>query len=399
MTDVAVVGASAAGLYLAGSLADRSVDVAVFERAATLRPEPRTLVVTSAVRAMLGPVLDSSLRGEITRYELMANGTTAEIALAEPDLVIERAALIDELSGRVRDAGVPLHLGHRFAALRGNGHGCAVAFDYGGTELREITASAVVAADGANTAVARAAGWPKQQTVPIVQAVIRRPADLDPCTTRVWFRPHETPYFYWLIPDSDGGAVLGLIGGDAAAARGHLDAFLAEKGYHPCTYQAARIPRYGSWTTPMRPLGSGRVFVVGDAAGHVKVTTVGGIHTGFVGARAVADLVASGSRRGLRALRRELGRHMLVRRALDSFGEDEYSRLLTLLGRGERGLLARHNRDDTGKLLWRLSAREPRLVLLALRGLLTGERYSSAGTRSTSAARKPPTATIQPMSM
>jgi hypothetical protein len=129
------------------------------------------------------------------------------------------------------------------------------------------------------------------------------------------------------------------------------------------------------------------------------VSTVGGIHTGFLGARAVAEQIAGGSRRDLRALRRELDRHRFVRRALDPFDEDDYRRLLGLLGSGPRALLARHTRDDSRRLLWRLALREPRLALLAFRGLLAGDRYPSAGTRSNNTARKPPTATTQPMSM
>jgi flavin-dependent dehydrogenase len=190
----------------------------------------------------------------------------------------------------------------------------------------------------------------------------------------VWFRPNQTPYFYWLIPEGDGQAVVGLIGQQRHVVRSHLDGFLRQQGLTPIGYQAARIPLYERWTPVSRREGSSSVYLVGDAAGHVKSSTVGGLVTGFRGADAVADSILGRGRSALRSLRVELDLHIIVRRILQRFGEDDYRRLLNLLEPAEHRLLASYSRDETGRLLWRLSLREPRLALVALRGLIGGQR-------------------------
>src|SRR5439155_34560 len=82
-------------------------------------------------------------------------------------------------------------------------------------------------------------------------------------------------------------------------------------------WRGARIPVYRGWVPVRRQVGNGEVYLVGDAAAQVKVSTVGGIVTGFRGALGVSEaLLQNGKSRELAALRRELGTHWLIRRAL-----------------------------------------------------------------------------------
>ena len=237
----------------------------------------------------------------------------------------------------------------------------------------EIETNTVVGADGAFSQVARAAGWPAPATVPLVQAVVRLPSDLAPDTTRVWFIPEDTPYFYWLIPDSPTRGALGLIGEDGQKTRACLERFLREQGLEPLAFQAARIPIYSEWRRAHRRVGPGDVYLVGDAAGHIKVTTVGGIVTGFQGAAAVVDHILDDgirARGAFGALRRELNRHRLIRRAVHRFTQADYCAMVDLLGPRARQLLGRYTRDEASALLLRLLVTEPRLVLLGLRALV-----------------------------
>src|SRR5207249_7597277 len=113
-------------------------------------------------------------------------------------------------------------------------------------------------------------------------------------TTRVWFIPEDTPYFYWLIPESPKRGAAGLIGEDGPQTRRALNRFLEKQHLEPLEFQAARIPLYTRWIPVRRRLSGANVYLVGDAAGHVKVTTVGGIVTGFRGATAVAEAILNG---------------------------------------------------------------------------------------------------------
>jgi len=377
---VSIIGGSAAGFYTAYLLARRGLPVRVFEQAERLEPWVRTLIVTSRMRNLLGPLGEGAVVNEIRRFELFTDGRSATIPLERPDLIIERARLIHQLAARAEREGAGVCLGRKFQQLARNGSGLTLSFERaqdGASE--EVHAHTVVGADGAISRVAQAAGWTRQPTVPLVQAVVRLPKDMPADAVRVWFIPQDTPYFYWLIPDSPTHGVLGLIGEEGKETRQRLETFLDKRGFSAEGFQGARIPRYSQWIPVERRIGEGRVYLVGDAAGQVKVTTVGGIVTGLRGALGVAEAILNGGPSGeLRRLRRELDLHLWIRRMLHRFTQADYSRLLDLLNPPARNALSTYDRDAAGSILWRLCLKQPRLVLLGVRGLLTGSFPSSA---------------------
>jgi flavin-dependent dehydrogenase len=373
---VAVVGGSAAGLFTASLLAQRGVPVHVFERAETLEPVSRTLIVTHKLRTLLGRAAAGSVVNEIRRFELFTDGRAAKIQLNEPDLIIERSTLIRGLADEARRAGAEITLGRRFHGLHSNGAGLVLDLERGADGGREeVRTQTVIGSDGAASRVAQSAGWPRQETVPLVQAIVELPKDMPPETVRVWFVPDDTPYFYWLIPDSANRGVLGLIGESGQETRKHLERFLEKRKLEPISFQGARIPVYNRWVPVKRRVGAGDVYLVGDAAAQVKVTTVGGIVTGFRGALGVAESILNqGESHELRRLRRELDMHLLLRRSLHHFQQSDYSRLVDLLNDSARRSLSDYSRDEALKVLWHICLSQPRLILMGLRGLLTGGR-------------------------
>jgi digeranylgeranylglycerophospholipid reductase len=384
---IAVVGSSAAGLYTAMLLARRGVRVQVMERAATLEPIPRTLIVTRHLRQLLGPVAEPAIVNEINRFELFTDGRSATIQLAKPDLVIERSTLIRNLAEQAQLAGTQIKFGRKFVKLEGTASGVKVVTENSSAPSGEAGEnhqefSAVIGADGASSKVAESGGWPRQNTVPLVQAIVKLPKDYPAGTVRVWFVPDDTPYFYWLIPDSPTHAAIGLIGEDGAATRLALTNFLIKRDFEPISYQGARIPVYERWIPVERSVGNGKVYLVGDAAGQVKVTTVGGIVTGFRGAEGVAESILNGgSGKSLKKLRRELDLHLLIRRGLHHFQQEDYSGLVDLLNASARESLSNYTRDEAASVLWHVFRKQPRLLLIGLRGLLTGRASLSNGRR------------------
>src|SRR6202140_1012787 len=95
---VAVIGGSASGFFTASLLARAGCSVEVFERSEELDPTPRTLIVTSHMRTLLGEVGERSIVNEIRKFELFTDGRTAHIPLDRPDLIIERSRLIQGLT-------------------------------------------------------------------------------------------------------------------------------------------------------------------------------------------------------------------------------------------------------------------------------------------------------------
>ena len=372
---VVVVGGSAAGLLTAAKVAAGGRHVRVLDAQCGLDPAPRSLIVTHHFREQLGEVAESSIMNEIRRFELFTDGRSAEIALHKPDLIIERARLIVSLAGEARKAGARLSFDTRFLGLEPNSRGLRLEVETGGRR-EQLHADDVVGADGATSRVGRSAGWPPVETVPLVQAIVRLPKDCRPDTTRVWFVPDDTPYFYWLIPESESRGALGIIGeGSGQETQRRIERFLERKHLKPLDWQGARIPVYRKWVPVERRVGNGKVFLVGDAAAQVKVSTVGGVVTGFRGAQGVADrLLGSGSTGELRALRRELAAHWLIRKTMHHFEQRHYSYLVDLLNSATRESLGEIHRDHAVRLLFSVLRRQPRLVLLGLRGLLMGKR-------------------------
>src|SRR5438093_228290 len=261
--EVIVVGGSAAGLFTAASVARGGLRVRVLESKPQFEPAPRTLIVTDHFRHQMGAAARESIINEIRRFELFTDGRSAQVALTKPDLIIERSRLIPALAREAEQAGATLSFDTRFLGIGPNARGLRLEVESGG-KREELHADSVVGADGAASRVARASGWPPIEPVPLVQAIVRLPKDGPPDTTRVWFVPDDTPYFYWLI-----------------------------------------------------------------------------------------------------------------RRALHHFEQKDYSQLVDLLDASTRQSLGEINRDESTRLLWNVVRRQPRLVLLGLRGLLMGKAESS----------------------
>jgi flavin-dependent dehydrogenase len=374
---IAVVGGSAAGFFAASLLARQGASVRVFERNETLDPLERTLIVTHRMRHILGQAGESSIRNEIRRFEIFTDGRVATVPLKDPDLIIERKTLIRSLAAEAQKAGAQLEFGKRFHTLAPNSRGLVLEVERCADGVREeIHADTVIGSDGAASRVGKAAGWEPVRTVPLMQAIVKLPKGMPQDTSRVWFVPQDTPYFYWLVPDSATQGALGVIGENGPEMRRAFEAFLEKKGFEPIEFQGARIPVYSRWIPVHRRVGQGSVYLAGDAAGQVKVTTVGGIVTGLRGAMGVAEAILNGggASRELRALRRELDLHLLLRRTMHEFKQEDYSRLVDLLNDPTKQSLAEYSRDEAWKVLWRVCLKQPLLIWMGLRGLFKQSR-------------------------
>jgi flavin-dependent dehydrogenase len=370
--DVSIIGGSVAGLFSACLIAKKGLNVKLYEARDRIVPPSRTLIVTRTMQDLLGPVGDTAVMNEIRRFELFADSRRACVGLRHPDLVIERAGLVRELALKAEHAGVEVIRGKRFSELKpGRKTLRFTVCSNGDHDIAHESADILIGADGIFSSVAQSAGWPEQPKIQLIQAVVELPEDLAPHTTRVWFLPDETPYFYWLIPQSPSEGVIGLIAPEEVPGEEMLVRFMERKRLVFSEFQNAYIPRYRGWIPNHKKIGENHVYLVGDAAGHVKVSTVGGIVTGFRGAFAVMeDISNNGSNRHSKYLHRELSYHRILRSVLNRFSQKDYVRLLDLLSPSTLLSLGSCTRDESGKLLRRILMKQPRLLLLALRALL-----------------------------
>jgi len=167
-----------------------------------------------------------------------------------------------------------------------------------------------------------------------------------------------------LIPESQQQAAVGFIAEEGKHGRTKLEKFLARQGLEILDIQAARIPAYSPHTRQWTNVSGAEVYLVGDAAAQVKVTTVGGLVTGLRGAKAAANAILRHRNylKELRPLRRELGLHLILRCVLNRFHSRDYDRLLSLLNGKTLHLLGRYNRDQAARMLCRILWAQPRLL-------------------------------------
>lgn len=182
--DISIIGGSAAGLFASYLLAKRGSNVRLFEAKEQISSSPRTLIVTRKILDVLGPLSNGAITNKIHRFELFADGKRATISLEHPDLVVERSKLINELFTKAQEAGVRIITGKRFSRIENDRSRLSFSVSQNGNIFEEST-DVLVGADGAFSKVAQSAGWPRQSTVPLNQAVVELPQDMPSDTTRV----------------------------------------------------------------------------------------------------------------------------------------------------------------------------------------------------------------------
>lgn len=369
---LAVVGASVAGLTTAYYLARAGASVSVFEEQNPFRPAQRTLIVTPAFLKLLDFDLDHLILNRIRTFELISSKSSTRIRLREPDIVLDRAQLLESLREKAQGAGVRVYLGYRFIDLFPDGGNLALRFsDMRGLE-RVILASRVVGADGVHSSVARSIGQNSLRQVGLAQARVLLPKDMEPDTVRVWFSRMRTRFFYWLIPESRGTGAAGVIAENPGEAHELLHNFIKDQDLNLLEWQRGGWVPLFPLNPALTPIGNRRIILVGDAAAHVKNTTVGGVVAGIRGGLAAARSILRNNPCGseLRALKRELFAHSLVRWVLDHFTDEDYDKLLNLLNKRAIQLLGRYHRDELAQALWLVLLSQPMWLMLSLRAVL-----------------------------
>ena len=365
---IIVIGASISGLFTAYLLAKEGVEVEVYERTNTPGWPPRTLIVTSEIENVLHFLPEEAIVNELRYIELFSRSKSARLELSSPDLVIERERLVKFLARMAEDAGAKIKVLHQFEGFAQFGKKVAVRFRNSETnEEGQTSADILVGADGALSAVSGAASRNGHHLTTLHQAKVSLHEQADPSTCQVWFDSNQTKYFYWLIPESRETATVGLIADDSRQARASLEAFLRERKLEPLEFQEATVPfhRFGLMSGGQVP--DRNVFFVGDAAAQVKVTTVGGVVTGLYGARALANALLNGRNypKELRGLKFELDLHLLIRKVLNQFRDEDYDELIGMLKGRLKGVLEEWNRDELRTGFLKLILTEPRLITLS----------------------------------
>ena len=212
VADIDIIGGSAAGLFAGYLLAREGKRVRLFDANDVLNVDSRTLITTSRLSEALGFFPKEAVVNRIDRIDLYSPRRSVSIPMQEPDLVVERAAVVRLLARKAVDAGVELRGGCKLVELKPSDKSLTVTIrDTHRDRTEEIKTKILIGADGMSSRVAKTAMANGHQTTPLLQAIVELPKGARPGTTQVWFEPADTRYFYWLIPQSETHAAVGFI--------------------------------------------------------------------------------------------------------------------------------------------------------------------------------------------
>jgi len=370
---VIIIGASISGLYTATLLAKQGVDVEVYDRMSTLGGPSRTLIVTGKINEVLDSIPEEMVLNQVKYLELFSKSRSARLELSYPDLIVERRRFVEIFARMAEEAGAQIILGYLFEGFAQFGRKVVVTLrNLEANEAKQISADILVGADGVQSAVSQAASRNGHRVAALVQARVPLPESGKGDTYRVWFDTNQTKYFYWLIPESDRVAAVGLIANDVPQAKARLIKFLQEKQLEAIEFQSSIVPMHQFGNANGVAVPNRNVFVVGDAAAQVKVTTVGGVVPGLYGARALAQAILNGRnyRKELDGLKMELNLHLLIRHVLNRFSDQDYDELIGMLDGGLKEILQEWTRDELTQSFLRMIRAEPSLITLGAKACL-----------------------------
>ncbi len=314
--DIVVVGGGPIGLTTARIASEGGARVLVLERRAeNAPPSCCTGVVTRRTLSILGASDRCVERGiRAVRVHFPGGRTISLRSQQEKAVVIDRRTLQRELAQRTREAGATLRY-HSEAVEAVTGS--VTVRSRGHTET--IQASLVVGADGP---CGRVAGWfslqPPRAFVLAAQAELEARPHGDADSVDILLGRSVAPgFFAWSVPAQDGVVRVGVGVVPPHRPGPYLDRLLQR--LHPTSRPLSRDAGMIPLERAPHPASPG-VLLVGDAAGHVKPHSGGGLYTGGLCARAAGEAAVSIAER---PDRRQAIESTYVTRCIEEIGHEQ----------------------------------------------------------------------------
>ncbi len=288
--DVLVVGAGPSGCTAASQLARAGWRVGMLEEHGQIGASVNCSGVISS-EAFHGYQLPPGLiRHAIQSFDFHSPGGLHWRFLAPRVLAyaVDRSQFDQILGHRASEAGAQLLLQHRVSDIESSSDRMIVRAQTPESDLVEISSRAVILATGAGVPLLQKLGWGTFSNHLLgAQTVV----PFEASSVEVYLGRRWAPEgFAWSIPLGDGTAKVGLLS-DCDGPQ-HLRRFLER----PDVLSRIR-GEPGPIMCSILPLGflprsyGDRLVVVGEAAGHIKATTCGGIYYGMLTAGLAAEVL------------------------------------------------------------------------------------------------------------
>jgi geranylgeranyl reductase family protein len=292
--DVAVVGAGPAGSATAIRLASAGAKVVLLDRARFPRDKPCGGGLTGRALRHAPCSLDPVLEHVVDRFRIrLRYGRSFTRRHPQPLVLMTQRRRLDlHLAEQAAAAGAELRDGVRVADVQPESAGVTARMDG-----RVVRADVLVGADGANGIVARAAGLGDGVVHGVaLEANVsyeRLPRDRVESTAVIELGVVPGGYG-WVFPKGDHANLgVGGWGSEGPRLRDHLARLARMHGVDTGELRDLRGHRL-----PMRRLGampaSGRVLLVGDAAGLVDPLSGDGMYEAFVSGKLAAEAILDG---------------------------------------------------------------------------------------------------------
>ncbi|MCL4403421.1 MAG: NAD(P)/FAD-dependent oxidoreductase [Candidatus Marsarchaeota archaeon] len=289
--DVVVVGAGIVGLSAARFIAERGIDVDVYDSKKSVEegaPKASGIISVRGLKST-GIEYSEAVVNPLSGARLHAAGSTLTVKSSKVEAyVVDRGLLVKSAERMARKVGVKIHLGERLGRERIS-------------EIQDSGNTILIGADGAVSNVASVLGFPKiSERVLTYKAEAETTEAIDDDLVDIFFsKKVSNGLFGWIVPYSANHIEIGIGVGekqrmtsrkafdmliDSGAIKG-IDRSRIHDGY------ASMIPLKQRSRTVI-----GNTALVGDAAGQVKATTGGGIVFGVGCARILAEYVSRAAR-------------------------------------------------------------------------------------------------------
>jgi len=292
LKDVAVIGAGPAGIHAAFLLARAGLDVVLFEAQSRV-----------GERAICSGVVGDEAFG---RFDLPTHPILSDIrciqAISPGGRKLEHrteaplAQVIDKgefnraLAQRAMNAGVEFKLASWVNALEVEKHSVEIRYRSAEVGLTSLQSRVAIITTGVNGSLNHALGLAHpRQFLRAFQAELTLPPNGHGNATRVFVGQGVAPgAFGWEIPLGNNRWRVGLM---TECNPDPYFAMLLQRVAPHTDISALRIDRKGIAQAAVGHCVAERVIAAGEAAGHIKTTTGGGIYYGLLSAELVADVV------------------------------------------------------------------------------------------------------------
>ena len=292
MKDVAIVGAGPAGLHAAFLLAQAGLDVVLFEAQSRVGERAICSGVVGDEAFARFDLPTQPILSDIRCIQAISPGGRKLEHRTEGPLaqVIDKGEFNRALAERALNAGVELQLGCWVNSLEIEKHSVEIQSSSTGAGAASHRAQVAIITTGVNGSLNQALGLAHpRQFLRALQVELNLPPNGHGNATRVFVGQGVAPgAFGWEIPLGNNRWRVGLM------TEHNPEPYFAKllrrvaPSVDPSTL---RIDRKGIAQAAVGRCVAERVIAAGEAAGHIKTTTGGGIYYGLLSAELVAEVV------------------------------------------------------------------------------------------------------------